>query len=132
MIPDFPTKKEGMAMFKKLKEYSLSESHYERGIYMKGIVIGFINDVEIEGNKIELGYVIHPDYHNQGYATEALKEAIKDLFQKGFSEIIAGAFEENVASYKVMEKCGMIRMEKEDDIEYHGHLYHCIYYSIKR
>lgn len=131
MIPDFHSKEEVEALFKKLKEDSISKNHYERGIYLHNVLIGFINDVEVEGDKIELGYVIHPAFHNKGYATEALDAAINDLFQKGFSEVIAGAFEQNVPSYRVMEKCGMCRMDREEDIEYQGVLYHCIYYSIK-
>lgn len=129
MIPDFHSKEEVVALFQKLKDNALSKSHYERGIYLHNTLIGFINDVEIKGNKIELGYVIHPTHHNKGYATEALDAAIGDLLQKGFSEVIAGTFEKNIASYRVMEKCGMSRIDREEDIEYKGVLYHCIYYS---
>lgn len=73
-----------------------------------------------------------PDFQNRGYATEALSAAIGDLFQKGFGEIIAGAFENNTASCRVMEKCKMTRTEREETIKYREQLYHCIYYSIKK
>ena len=95
-------------------------------------MIGFLNDVEICEDKIELGYVINPQYHNCGYATEALKASIDYLFQRSFSEIIAGAFENNASSIKVMLKCGMKQMKKQDNIEYQGIIHHCIYYSINR
>lgn len=132
MIHDFKSRQEAEKMFWKLQENSLSEEHYEFGIYLENELIGFINDVEIEGKKIELGYVIQPDFHNKGYATEVLRAAIKDLFEKGFEEVITGAFVSNIASCRVMEKCGMVRIDKEEDIEYHGKVHHCIYYAIKK
>ncbi|WP_167959172.1 GNAT family N-acetyltransferase [Anaerosporobacter faecicola] len=131
MIPDFQSLEQAKKMFQKLKEYSYSSEHYERGIYLQDKLIGFLNDVEIKGQQIELGYVIHPNHHNQGFATEALEVAIKELFQLGYTEVVTGAFEENVASCKVMIKCGMSRIEREDKIEYHGKVHNCIYYIIK-
>ncbi|HNX15347.1 MAG TPA: GNAT family N-acetyltransferase, partial [Oscillospiraceae bacterium] len=70
-----------------------------------------------------------PDFHNRGYATEMLAAVIEDLFQKGYSTVIAGAFENNRASFRVMEKCGMTRIEREDDIFYHNKKQHCLYYA---
>lgn len=132
MIPDFQTEDEKKQMFNRLKAFSLSDEHYEAGIFLNDILIGFLNDVEIFDNKIELGYVINPEYNNCGYATEALKGAISYLFKRGFSEIIAGAFESNTASIKVMKKAGMNKLEREEDIEYRGTIHHCLYYSIKK
>ena len=132
MIPDFNTKDEVVSMFKKLQEFSCSQNHYEVGIYKDDYLIGFINDVYMDEVKIELGYVIHPDFHSKGYATEALTAAIDDLFEKGFKEVMAGAFETNKSSCRVMEKCGMKLIDKEEDICYQGKLQHCIYYSIKK
>ena len=132
MIPDFQTKEDALRMFQKLKAFSYSEEHYERGIYLDQNLIGFVNDVDIREDMIELGYVIHPEHKNKGYASEMLRAVIEDLFKRGFREIVAGAFEENSASFKVMEKCGMERMKKEEDITYRGATYHCYYYSIRR
>lgn len=132
MIPDFKTNDEGIAAFKKLQELSQSEEHYERSICVEQQLIGFLNDVEITDDKIELGYVIHPQFQNKGYATEALGAAIEDLFQKGFHEVITGAFADNTASMRVMEKCGMTRIEKEEDITYHNETRHCLYYAIRK
>ena len=132
IIPDFNTRDEAVSMFKKLQEYSLSENHYELGIYKDQHLIGFINDVDMDDVKIEIGYVIHPDFHNKGYATEALAAVIEDLFKKGFCEVMTGAFINNKASCRVMEKCGMERIDKEEDMFYHDKLHHCIYYSKKK
>ena len=89
-----------------------------------------VYDVMMDKSQIELGYVIHPDYHNHGYATEALLAVIDDLFEKGYQEVMAGAFVENKASIHVMEKCKMKRIDKEEDIYCQKQWKHCVYYSI--
>lgn len=132
MIPELETEEKRIKMFNKIKSRSVSDEHYEAGIFLNDILIGFLNDVEVCEDKIELGYVINPQYHNCGYATEALKAFIDYLFERGFSEIIAGAFEDNASSIKVMLKCGMKQMKKQDNIEYQGIIHHCSYYSISR
>lgn len=130
MIPDFETKENAIRMFERMKEQSCSEEHYVRGIYLQGELIGFVNDVELKENQIELGYVIHPEFQNQGYATEMLDAVIQELFRKGFKEVVTGAFETNAASRKVMEKCRMRVIDKVEDIEYRGKVHHCVYYSV--
>ncbi len=56
----------------------------------------------------EIGYVINPHFHNRGFATEAARAVIRF----GFSELTlfrieARYMEENHASARVMQKCGM-------------------------
>ena len=81
---------------------------------------------------IELGYVIHPRFHGKGYMTQALKAAIEELFSDGYREVITGAFEENRASIRVMEKAGMILQGKTEEIEYRGKTHNCIYYHMEK
>lgn len=130
MIPDFQTEEEVINMFKKLQKLSQSEENYEYGIYMGNELIGFVNDVETLDGVIELGYVIHPKHQNKGYASEMLKAVIDELFQEGFHQIVAGAFENNIASINVMKKCGMKKIAKEEDIIYQGVSRHCYYYGV--
>ncbi|HXK72078.1 MAG TPA: GNAT family N-acetyltransferase [Clostridia bacterium] len=130
VIPDFKSHQEAVHMFNKLMNYSYSDEHYEKGIYKDGVLIGFVNDVEIDKDTIEIGYVIHPDHHNKGYATEALTAVIDDLFKKGFRSITAAAFENNIASRRVMEKCGMKLTDKTSIMIHNGILQNCLYYSI--
>lgn len=130
MLPDFAAREDAAPLFQKLMELSLEEGRYIRGIYLKDYLIGFLNDVEIENGSIELGYLIHPDHQGRGYMTEALRAAIRELFGLGFRRVVAGAFEENAASVRVMIKAGMSKMEKSEDIEYHGTTHHCVYYSV--
>ena len=132
MIPDFRDEDEAAAMFRKLKELSYSDEHFERGIYLEGRLIGFVNDVEIDGDTIELGYGIHPNRKNRGYASEMLKAVIEALFQKGFRKVLACVFEQNAASIRVMQKSGMVKLEKETDLCYHGERRRCHYYAAFR
>ena len=131
MLPDYEKKEDAAPLFRRLMALSQDETHFVRGICAEGLLVGFLNDVEIENGTIELGYVIHPAYHGRGYATEALKLAIRELFRRGFREVTAGAFAENPASLRVMEKAGMVRLSKTDEIEYRGKVHRCIYYSIQ-
>lgn len=58
----------------------------------------------------EIGLVFHPRYHGQGYATEAATALFAYGFEAlGLHRIIATSQPENVASWRVMEKLGMVR-----------------------
>ena len=132
MLPDFGCRKDAIPLFNRLITLSLDSAHYVRGIYCDDTLIGFLNDVEIKDGSIELGYVIHPRFHGKGYMTQALKIAIEALFSAGYREVITGAFEENKASIRVMEKAGMICIEKTEEIEYRGKTHNCVYYHIEK
>ena len=132
MVPDFRSSAEEVKLFERFKELSVSDERFVYGIYLEEKLIGFINDVEIKETEIELGYVIDPSYKNQGFATEVLAAAIKELFAAGFSVVRTGAFEENAASMRVMEKCGMLRLEQEEEIRYRGKVHRCFIYEIKK
>lgn len=128
MVPDLD--REGAyKLFLRLKELSENDTHYVHGIYLETKLIGWINDTEIQDSCVELGWVIDPLFHNHGYATEAVKAAIADLHEKGVQTVTAGAFEENAASIRVMEKVGMQRLEQQDQIDYRGKSHLCIYYE---
>ena len=132
MIPDFTDKKQAEALFERIMNFSKSDDHFEYGIYLNNALIGFVNDCEINGDMIEIGYVIATEYQGKGFATEAVQCCIDELFRMGFEHIKAGYFEENIASARVMEKCGMHKLDLEEDIEYKGVLRHCLYYGINK
>jgi len=79
-----------------------------------------------------MGYAYLPAYYNRGYATEAFSGAIDYLLSHGFTTVLAGAFSENPASLRVMEKCGMIKQDFTDEIDYRGVTHTCVYYTISR
>jgi len=63
----------------------------------------------IDYGALEIGYCYSEKYWNKGYGTEALKAVIKYLFEECDSDVIfAACLENNPASGKVMQKCGMI------------------------
>lgn len=67
----------------------------------------------------EIGWVFHPNYHGNGYATEAAKALLRYYFENlQGHRVIATCQPENPASYRVMEKIGMKR---------EGHFRKCIY-----
>ena len=132
MLPDFDTPEDAIPLFNRLMALSQDSARYVRCISKYEEAIGFLNDVEIKDGRIELGYVIHPAFHGQGYMTEALKLAIHGLFALGYGEVICGAFEENAASIRVMEKAGMQQIEFTENIDYRGKTHLCVYYSTKK
>lgn len=131
MLPDFENEEKAEALFRRLMDLSETEGRYVAAISRDGELVGFLNDVEIEGDSIELGYVIHPDHWGRGYMTEALDSAIGELFRLGFRQVITGAFETNLASIRVMEKSGMEKLGKTDAISYRGKTHRCVYYAAR-
>ena len=131
MLPEYKSRIEAVQLFQRLMLLSNDESRYVAGVYLDGTFIGMMNDVEIRGCQIEMGYAYLPAYYNRGYATEAFQGAIAFLHAHGFDTVLAGAFAENHASLRVMEKCGMTRQDYTDEIEYRGVTYSCIYYAAK-
>ena len=132
MFPPFAKREEAIPLFERLVRLSNDESRFVAGIYLNGRFIGMMNDVEVKGKQIEMGYAYLPAYYNRGYATEAFRSAIGYLLDHGFDTVLAGAFQENPASLRVMQKCGMIKQDYTDEIEYRGAVHNCIYYAIAK
>ena len=129
MLPVYQKKEDAKHLFLRLRELFSDPTRYVRCIDLQGNPIGFINDISQENGTVEIGYVIHPDYQGRGYMTAALNAAIVELACHGFQQLITGAFAENTASIRVMEKCGMIRLSKTDEISYRNKIHSCVYYS---
>ncbi|MBQ6731048.1 MAG: GNAT family N-acetyltransferase [Bacilli bacterium] len=132
MLPDFASEKEESEFYEKLRLLSLNQKRFVYGIYSKNNIIGFINEVSKEDDAIEIGYFIDEKEWNKGYATEAFKAAIEELFRIGFNRIIAGFFEGNYASERVMQKCGMAKIKKEETVLYRNKERRCFYYQIEK
>ena len=61
----------------------------------------------LKEDEIEIGYWVSEDFWNKGICTEALKILIEFCFKiKNFRKIWGTFFVDNLASGKVMEKCG--------------------------
>lgn len=129
MVPEFAQRTDAIPMFQRLQGISKDDSRFFYGIEFAHHIVGMIHIVEINGGEVELGYAIHPDYWGKGIATEALGAAMENLFLHGFEMVCAGAFDHNPASMRVMEKCGMSLLEKEEMIPYRGKEHRCVYYG---
>jgi len=57
-------------------------------------------------HRVELGWMVHPDYSGKGIATRLVKEVILEAKKRGIKKIGAEAAIENVASVKLAKKCG--------------------------
>lgn len=132
MVPDFQSKAEAEALFARLQTLSKEQDRFVVGIYFGTECVGIMNETEVVDKQIELGYAILPEYHNQGFATEALKAAIRWLLDRGFERVITGAFQENAASIRVMVKSGMKPVGRHDQIEYRGATHQCVYYMAEK
>ncbi len=77
----------------------------------KNIVIGHIVFHQYFGDHTyEIGWVLNPNYYNNGYASEAAKAVLNYGFkEKKLHRIMATCQPENIPSYRVMEKIGMRR-----------------------
>lgn len=128
MLPDLD-ETGAKALFARFLQMAEREDRLLLGIYLRERLIGWLNDTELNGDTMELGWVIHPDFWGQGYATEAVSAILNALHRQGFRCIFAGAFSENAASIRVMEKSGMVLQEKTEVLEYRGRSHRCVFYA---
>jgi len=133
MVPDYTEESQFYALADKLIEFSQIEDniHFEYGIYLDEYLIGFVNDCGYDDETIEVGYVIDPAFKGQGFATETVNAVINEFREMGFKKMIAGFFEGNIGSRKVMEKCGMHPNGHTDEEEYRGKTLTCYEYEIE-
>ena len=132
MLPVFSAREEAVPLFERLLALSQDAARFVRCIEKDGAPVGILNDVEMTGETVELGWAVLPAHWGQGCATAALAAAVPQLFARGFSAVRAGAFCENAASLRVMEKCGMTRIDLTEDIVYRGKTYRCVYCELTR
>ncbi len=97
------------------KEPNLVNNHNTYAIELKGVgkMIGTIScsieEKNILKKQARIGYTIHPNYQQQGYAYETCRAFLDHLFQQDIHRVSAGCFTENVASWRLLEKLGMRR-----------------------
>jgi [ribosomal protein S5]-alanine N-acetyltransferase len=92
----------------------------ETGEFIGWTGIKFINDHIENGNTnfYDYGYRLNEKFWNKGYASEATKAWLDYGFnQMDLKEINAYTHDDNGASNRVLEKCGMTFIEKYKDEE---------------
>lgn len=71
--------------------------------------IGYVQAVPLDGGGWEVGYHVGGKFTKNGYATEAVKAFLPVVMKRvGIDKIAGICVAENVASQKVMEKCGFV------------------------
>ena len=66
----------------------------------------------------EIGWISNKKYWNNGYMSEAVNAVIKNAFSNlSIVRIVATCTDINVGSYRVMEKCNMIRLSLDKNIK---------------
>lgn len=87
-----------------------NQNRYHWAIEVHSKVIGSIGVEAIDevNESAELGYCLSADFWNKGIVTECCKVVIDYLFNEvGFHRLSACHMLENIASGRVMQKCGM-------------------------
>lgn len=70
-------------------------------------------NIKEDNKEGELGWIISKEYWGNGYAAEAANEIIKFAIQKlKVRKFVAHCDSENIGSYRVMEKIGMLLVSK--------------------
>ena len=76
-----------------------------------GTNIGYIQAVPMDDGKWEVGYHIAKPYTGNGYATEAVKAFLPKIMKKlAIKEILGICVAENIASRKILEKAGFLKV----------------------
>ena len=95
-------------------EVVLSKSHSFAICLANNIPIGSIglllqgeSNLPISESEAEIGYWLGEDFWGKGYVTEATLRVLQYAFEElHLTQLWAGAYEENIASQRVLEKCG--------------------------
>ena len=90
------------------------QTYYGFAVTLNGKLIGEIAfGGEYGTNEVSIGWIIHRDFWNCGYATEATAAIIDFCFNSmGITKITTSCDIENTASRRIMEKLGM-QLESE-------------------
>lgn len=79
-----------------------------------------------ESKPMEIGYRLFPKFWNQGFATELALRVLEYGKEKGLKKICGVTRPDNLASKKVLKKCGLSFI---DEREFYNQ--NCSYYEVK-
>ena len=101
------------------KKYFFTIEHIETGAFI-GTVGYTVTHTTPLGKFVGAGYFILPEFHGQGYMTEALNEVIRFAFEDNdVYRVSTGCLAENRASERVMQKCGMVKESERKHFTWH-------------
>jgi RimJ/RimL family protein N-acetyltransferase len=81
-------------------------------IVFEGQVAGNIGSWEHDGRRL-VGYWLGREFWGKGLATKALAELIEELGRRPLYAYVAKT---NVGSIRVLEKCGFVRSDEDEDL----------------
>lgn len=93
-------------------------------VAVEGKMAGLVELREKQPGVGEIGIWLHPDFHGEGYGTEACDLLLQYAFNElGYDRVMTRAFESNMASQRVWEKLGFteegrLRNQRFQDGEY--------------
>lgn len=104
-----------------MSQYGGSDGPFVYPVLIKdGANIGYVQAIPLDDGFWEIGFHIGEKYTKNGYATEAVKAFLPVIMNKlGIEKIKGICLSENIASRKVMEKCGFV-LEFEGTDSYQG------------
>ena len=72
-----------------------------------GLLLQGESNLPIGENEAEIGFWLGEDFWGKGYVTEATLRVLQYAFEQlNLTQLWASAYEENIASQRVLEKCG--------------------------
>mgnify|MGYP004489772319 FL=1 len=99
-----------------IKAYDSKEGPFLYPIILGENIIGYLELSKIEEG-FEIGYVIYSKYRKHGYLKEALMEFIPYIMNKlNLDKLYGVVLEDNVPSYKLLEKCDFTLVFKGEDL----------------
>ena len=87
-------------------------SLYKKTIVFEGQVAGNIGSWAQDGRRL-VGYWVGKEFWGKGLATQALTELIDELETRPLYAYVANT---NIASIRVLEKCGFVRSDEDEDL----------------
>lgn len=88
------------------------DANVVKTITFEGQVAGNIGSWEQDGRRL-VGYWLGKEFWGKGLATKALAELVQEL---GTRPLYAYVAKTNVGSIRVLEKCGFVRSEEDEDL----------------
>jgi RimJ/RimL family protein N-acetyltransferase len=110
-MADFPARDRN-AFDAHWKRLLADPSLYKKTIVFEGQVAGNIGSWAQDGRQL-VGYWVGKEFWGKGLATQALAELIGDL---GTRPLYAYVAKTNVGSIRVLEKCGFVPSDEDEDL----------------
>jgi RimJ/RimL family protein N-acetyltransferase len=100
-----------------LEEHQVAAWHgYAVQHIESGTVIGEVGVYLASGTEGDVGFQFHPDFHNQGFGTEAMTVFLEHLSGPfGLERITAGCDRDNRASQALLERLGLRPLARSED-----------------